>query len=272
MTNESIKKKKAIFIPVKDENFFIHKWKEYYSKHFSKKDMYVLYYGDDQEYLKNFSDINVISVTEFTVTNYNDQIVQIYEKNHQTYQKLLEEYQYVLMAEADEFIYHPDGLGNYIDSMQDDFVTCTGFEMIHMKDSEPPFDYSRKIMDQRKYWYFDSAYFSKSLITSRMLQWNVGNHKISGEPRRMDPNLILVHMHKFDYDRTRKNHLRCAEMKWSEETLRTNMAWHYRIKEQEKFDEWFYSRTDCDLKTIPVNHQDSELKIIPQEIRDGIDV
>jgi len=233
-------KKKAIFIPVLDETFFVHKWLEYYSRHFDKSDMYVLYYGKDREYEIIFKDVNLIRVNDLDVVNYNDQIVDIYNKNWETHAELLTKYEYVMMAEADEFLWHPMGVGNYIDSLDQDYVTCKGYELIHMKDVEPPFDPSKKIVEQRSFWYNDPVYFTKTLITTKILSWNIGNHRMNDHPKKMDENLLLIHMHKYDYDIVKSKHYKFAKMKWSEKSLDKNTCWHYRITDEDTFYKWFY--------------------------------
>ena len=266
-----MKKKKAIFMPVLDENFFVHKWLDYYSRHFDKSDMYVLYYGRDREYEKIFKEINVIRVDDFDVVNYNDQIVDIYNKNWETHEKLLRDYEYVVMAEADEFLWHPRGLGNYIDSMDQDYVTCKGHEIIHMKDVEPPFDPSKKILEQRSFWYWDPVYFTKSLITSKVLSWNIGNHRLETQPKKMDWDLLLVHMHKYDYEIVRAKHKKFVNMKWSEESLKKNMCWHYRLEDEDLFYKWFYIPDHLyPLHKLPADH--FVVEEIPENIKKDLNV
>jgi hypothetical protein len=233
--------------------------------------MYVLYYGRDREYEKIFEEINVIPVDDFDVVNYNDQIVDIYNKNWETHGKLLGDYEYVVMAEADEFLWHPRGLGNYIDSLEQDCVTCNGYELIHMKDVESPFDPSKKILEQRNFWYWDPVYFSKTLITNRVLNWNIGNHRMTSQPKKIDVELLLVHMHKYDYEIVREKHDRCRKLKWSEETLNTNMAWHYRLESEEHFNNWFYV-PDYMFSThgLPADH--FVVEEIPENIKKDLNV
>jgi len=264
-------KKKAIFGPFITESFFVHKWLDYYSRHFDKSDMYALYFGDDKEYEKIFDGINVIKPEGEPIRNFHDKTEHIFKKIWETYEKLLEKYEYVMFTDSDEFLYHPSGLGNYIDSLDQDYVTCKGYEIIHMKDAEPSFNSSKKILEQRSFWYRNPVYFNKTLITNRVLSWNIGNHRMESHPKNIDHDLLLVHMHKYDYEIVRERHEKFVNMKWSDESLKKNMCWHYRLKDENLFYKWFYVPDHLFPKhKLPADH--FVVEKIPENIKKDLNI
>ena len=56
------------------------------------------------------------------------------------------------------------------------FVNCLGYELIHLIDREPPFDPSRRVLDQRGYWFANDIYDKPALATEPM-RWEPGFHR-----------------------------------------------------------------------------------------------
>ena len=54
-------------------------------------------------------------------------------------------------------------------------MNCLGYELLHMKDIEPPIRLDRPILDQRGYWYVNGAYDKPALATEPM-SWTPGFH------------------------------------------------------------------------------------------------
>ncbi len=56
---------------------------------------------------------------------------------------LIERYDIVLCTDVDEIVAPDPRIGtldNYMDNLDVDFVNCRGYEILHMKNSEPPLD------------------------------------------------------------------------------------------------------------------------------------
>ena len=65
-------------------------------------------------------------------------------------------YDVVLVTDVDEIVAPvPEWgtLGDYLDRFDEDWVNCLGYELLHLKDREPPLDLDRPILDQRRYWF-----------------------------------------------------------------------------------------------------------------------
>ena len=82
--------------------------------------------------------------------------------------ELLESYEVVLFCDSDEIIapnpQRYDGLGDYIDRMTADYVNCRGVEVIHQKDTEPPIDLARPILEQRSWWFRNYIYSKPAAV------------------------------------------------------------------------------------------------------------
>jgi hypothetical protein len=80
---------------------------------------------------------------------------------------------------------------------------CKGLEIVHHfdgPDAEPAVDLSQPILAQRRWWRSCHLY-DKPLLSRIPLDWAYGFHWCDQVPRQTtDPNLLLLHLHKMDYD------------------------------------------------------------------------
>ena len=124
--------------------------------------------------------------------------------------ELLEvEYDVVLVSDVDEIVTPtPEWgtLGEHMDEFAEWFVTCIGYELLHMIDREEPYDPSRPILDQRGYWFANGAYNKPALATEPM-SWVPGFDHRTDERLNYDPDRRLIHLHRMDYEICRARHL-----------------------------------------------------------------
>ena len=96
------KKLCCIFTFVRNENVFLPIWLKYYSRFFNGEDIYILDHSSDdgsiEECLKNYS-FNVITIP---FESYNDILRINIARDKQA--ELLDSYEYVLYADADEIV------------------------------------------------------------------------------------------------------------------------------------------------------------------------
>lgn len=132
------------------------------------------------------------------------------------YQELLFSlgYEAVLFTDTDEIIV-PDpevaeDLGAYLEkflSGNAGFVNCTGYELIHDREKEAAMDFSRPVLAQRGFWYKNFVY-DKPLLARRGYSCRLifGFHRREDELKNPDPGLLLLHLHKMDYELVRARH------------------------------------------------------------------
>jgi hypothetical protein len=164
---------------------------------------------------------------------------------------LLRSYETVLYAEVDEFVVpdpsrHAD-LGSYIDEFEGAAATCTGYNVVHYpQEGEPPLRFDEPVLCQRRFWH-RSPQYSKRLLSRVPLTWNVGFHQEFSVPDAPpDPGLLLVHLHRVDYDYCLARHRLAASGNWNEEDLQFNLTWHQRVIEPDEFHHWFFHGEDLE--------------------------
>jgi len=211
---------RAIFSMMRNEVVFMPMWLDYYGRFFDN--IYILHHYTDKK--PDLSDLHEkYKFREIPLKHINKHDTKWLNKTIMDQQKkLLKKYDVVLFAEADEFIivdpFRWKDLGEYLDWFQKsdkDFVTCSGREVLQCE--EPPINLKESILPQRKYWwYFDSYY--KTLLSKIPLNWAFGFHYTDEMKKEYnaehqskghlgayikslaDPNLILVHLQKMDWD------------------------------------------------------------------------
>lgn len=198
-----IKKKCAVFTIVRNENIFLPIWYKYYSQFFHEKDIYVI---DDSS---NDGSTNFIPELQKKIVFNEFAYSHEYLRNTvNSYRKeLLENYEYVIFAEADEILLHTKyKLNDYINSLIDNkinHVTANGWEIYHDYKHEKSIDLNRNILEQRKYW-FKYPLYDKTLISNMNIEYGLGFHDIinleNNKYEYLDENLYLLHLHRFDYN------------------------------------------------------------------------
>ena len=280
-----INKRLAAFTIAQNEDTFLEIWVKHYSAHIPKEDLYILNHNSTTESSLKVLDkcrqegINVIPVHRFESFNHEwlKNTVEFFQKF------LLQNYQAVLFAEADELIFvkpspTAKGLVDFImDKLSKDddtkphlkFLRCFGFSIDHVPSLEAPIDFTKPILEQRKYWRFDYLY-CKALISNVHCYWTLGFHHLHNcEAIPMDMDLMLLHLHKIDYEACKKKHKEQAERKWCKLDLEQLRGLQNRTSEGEEFDKWFFGDNSealkrfpkADLSSFPKDH--NSIKLIP---------
>lgn len=252
------KKKCAIFVMVKNEEIFLPIWLKYYSRYFDAADIYVFDHnstdGSIQKCLKEFS-FNVIPLRY--PLSFDHDWFKFVASNAQ--KKLLKHYEYVIFTDVDEIILpNPQthkGLDDYLLKLKKPYVRCVGYELIHVSSKENPFDSSKSILSQRKFWSFSELY-NKTLISKQPIHWTSGFHDVHYLNLKVEEDLLLIHLHRLDFETCRKKTFERARLWWCYKDIANNDGWQNRLIDPDEF--------NCYYEGFP-----DELKIteIPDEIR-----
>ena len=268
-----MKRRAAIFVPVKDETTFSPIWEAYYKRFFDKEDIYYLDFGSTHQIN---TDCKIIH-TDYNILN----VVEVIKGLEETYALLLKDYEYVMQTDIDEIIYHKTGLDNFIKNLDVDFVQTKGFELVHLPDKEPAYDPSKGILEQRKYWIREARFYDKILLSNHLISreetyasGNMGFHSsdITGTTNDtnelFDDDLLLLHLHKFDYDTCLKRHLLWAEKKWEGDPM-TN--WHYKRDTEEGVKDWYFtiSKKIGENNEVKMDSRGHHVEM-PEELRKSI--
>lgn len=198
-----MKKRAAIFTIVKDEDYFLPIWMKYYSKYFSKEDIYVLDHNTVGDSTKNL-DCNLIRLNYGELFNHEWLLSTV--RSNQI--KLLEKYEIVVFAEVDEILFSTEKPLNIIinDFYHSDnqHITCMGYEIIQNLKTEKALQSSDSIAKNRKYWVRESQY-NKTLISKIPLDWVVGFHTTKNSTKnstKIMDNFYMAHLHFVDANQT----------------------------------------------------------------------
>jgi hypothetical protein len=222
----------ALFLPI---------WWRYYAQFFSPDDIYILDHDttDGSTSGPGFVRIKV----SHPVVDWGWHRDMLQEQQH----RLLKRYDIVLCTDADEIVARDPrsgDLGNYLDHFDLDFVTCRGYEILHIQQSEPPFDPWRPVLEQRRHWFFNPAY-SKPLLARVPMFWHGGLHTRTDGAIRTDSSLYLIHLHRMDYELCLARHRQRTSVQWNNRDLDEGWAYQNRITEPEQFKRWFYNDSCC---------------------------
>jgi hypothetical protein len=221
---------------VHNEPVFFPIWLRYYSRFFDPDDLYVL----DNETTDGSTDGEgfVRIPVEHDRVDHRWMVNTIRDLQHD----LLERYDLVVVSDVDELISpvpEVGDLGSYLDNFDDEFVNCLGYELLHMKDREPPLDLTKPILGQRRFWFPNDAY-SKPAVATVPMEWSPGFHVRDDLEMRFDPDLWLIHLHRMDYDLCAERHRTRRRRAWASEDERHSWAVHNRLVEGPEFERWFY--------------------------------
>lgn len=266
MSTDGIQKRKlGAFTIAKNETYFLDIWVNYYSRSIPKEDLFILDHDSDsketKELFKRYRDEGITIVPIHNELSYNHYWLRDVVQKFQRF--MLHSYEIVLFAEPDEIIIpRPDlyakTLKEYItDKMEESgarLLRCVGYSLEHQHHMEPPIDLSIPIMSQRRFWRYHKFY-DKTLISSIECSWSLGFHEMATNPAWPPPDrhLLLVHIHKLDYNLCKAKHKERAAYKWASHAAGFNDTNHNRVAEDEEFDRYFVSDqyTSAPVEPVP---------------------
>lgn len=242
----------SAFTIVQNEDRFLDIWIDYYSKHIDKKDLYILNHDSSipssLEALERAkaSGVNIVPVHR----SYSFDHVWLIDVVGSFQEFLLKSYSVVIFAESDELIVprpdvYKDGLRSYVLNKigsNPDVIRCRGYAIEHAPSEEPPIDFTKPLTAQRSYWKGTTIY-DKPVVASRPCKWTIGFHNLVYTELPVDNNLLLVHLHRLDYDYCKAAHREKAARNWSPYDVANNYGKQNSLCEGALFDEWFFKGT-----------------------------
>ena len=264
----------AVFTIVQDEPFFYSIWYKHYRQHFDYQNIYTLYHslpGEDGDtepwWLRVPAQAGVNLVHIFREKSFDHTWLR--EQVERFAGFLLGSYDTVTFAEVDEIItVDPDkskdlrladwfdnwcGRGGY------PAVRCNGYEVVHRFDDEPGLDPmvildygGSRVLKDRNWWY-SSVLYSKTLTWRVQPRWDNGFHScyidMGGgqyEPLRIprEPSLLLVHLHKVDYQIAAKRWRRTSSRVWNEADKQGWSGLQNRFRDESQLRDWWYRSVD----------------------------
>lgn len=217
-------------------------WMTHYAQIFSCDNIFVINNNNtDDSFEKtkfNYPFEEIIFSTQF-----NHDFFAIEDFLFKKMQELLLKYDGVFVAEADELLFHPDGLLNAAEfymKLPVDVVRCLGYEPVHnFFVGEPSFIQGQPILSQRKLWR-DSHYMRKPVFLKKPIRYFHNMHNFDESFSIADYKLTLIHTKMLDYKHLFvRNQKTLSEANFAPQTLDVNFGWQNRIKSQTEFDAFF---------------------------------
>ena len=196
-------KRAAVFTIVRDDPVWLRIWLRHYSQWFAANDIYILDHQSQPEPVLQEIGQRVRVLPVFNDVYYPLQWLVDTVSAFQRY--LLQSYDSVLYTDVDELVFtRPGGayrdLAHYIASMTAAYSVCTGYEVVHKHDEEPPIDFDAVPLLANRHWWYRTLTYSKPLLARQPLTWSKGFHKSQQTMGQYaDEELLLVHLHKIDY-------------------------------------------------------------------------
>jgi hypothetical protein len=236
-------KRAAVITMVHNEDVFFPIWLEYYSRFFGPEEIYVF----DHESTDGSTELN--GFIRIPVTHDSVDHVWMLETIQSLQNELISSsYEVVLVTDVDEIV-APDPrwgtLRQYIDRIDEDYVNCYGFELIHMREQEPALDLSRPVFRQRRFWFRNILYDKPALATVPM-EWEPGFHWTTDHASNFDPDLFMIHLHRMDYEICLARHRLRRTRRWQKGDVELEWAAHNLLAEPEEFKRWFFEDSGTD--------------------------
>lgn len=247
----SIKRPRAVVTMAKNESVLLPIWWRYYSQFFPPEDIYILDHESTDGSTAGPGFVRIPVAHPAVDWGWHRDMMQLQQH------ELLKRYEMVLCTDVDEIV-APDPrmgtLGDYMERFTKEFVNCTGYEVIHLKEVEEKLDLSRGIFSQRFHWFFNPAY-SKPLLATIPMYWHGGLHSRTDGKTDEDTSLYLLHLHRVDYDICLARHQQRISTPWNQRDIDEYWGYQNRITELRQFDQWFYhdscSGTPIQIERIP---------------------
>lgn len=221
-------KKICAITMVRDDEFFLRKWIEYYGSQLGESNLYVFFDGRDQTIPDFCQKANTILCDRVKGMVAKADKGRINFLSDQA-KILLGKYDLVIGTDVDEFlVVDPKtgkGLQEYLSSIEiKNSVSGLGIDIgQHMK-IEAEINGKEKFLSQRHFGYLSSRY-TKANVISFPVKWGSGFHRVKRHNFHIDKNLYLFHFGCIDLNMLKKR---------MKETDRMENGWSRHLKKRAK--------------------------------------
>ena len=194
-------KRIAAITMVRNDDFFLHRWLEYYGDQFGSENLYIYLDGTDQPVPKNAGAAHIEKIPHTDLSRAAGDKYRIGKLNELA-RELLKTYDIVIGCDCDEFlIVDPKTnktLAEYLSDIQiKNTVSGLGLDVGQNMKTESVLDTKKPILHQREYALLSTRY-TKPVVKTTPLDWGSGFHSISGHNFHIDKNLYLLHFGAVD--------------------------------------------------------------------------
>ena len=198
-------KRIAALTMVRNDDFYLRKWVEYYGGQLGPDHLYVWFDGMDQEIPAFCAGIHAEKVEKLGTTVVEHDRLRLRFLSERAAERFAEGYDLVIGTDADEFIVVDPRVGKslpaYLDGLDiRDSASALGLDFGQKLGEEADITPDRPFLQQRRYAQIGTRY-TKASILARPLVWGSGFHRIKGHNFHIAKDLYLFHFGYFDMRR-----------------------------------------------------------------------
>ncbi len=202
-------KKIAVITMVRDDDFFLRKWVEYYGKEIGMENLYILFDGEDQKvpdfcegthtYIHKRLSNQIAEGERMRLELLSDKAAELLGK---------EGYDLVIGVDCDEFIVVDPkvckSLAEFLSEQEIDYtISPLGVDIGQHLEKESEINGEKNFLEQRRFGFLDTRY-TKSSIIAKPVRWDRGFHRVKGHNFHICPDLYLLHFGCIDMKRMRE--------------------------------------------------------------------
>ena len=198
-------KRIAALTMVRNDEFYLRKWVEYYGTQLGKEHLYIFFDGTDQQippFCEGTHAMAIPKVGTDVVSNDKGRVAVMSEKAAELFAN---GYDLVIGTDADEFVVVDPKLGQ---SLPEYLSNCEigvslsplGLDFGQKLGEEGDIEGSRPFLQQRHYAQIGTRY-TKCSVIAQPCEWGSGFHRIKGRNFHIGRDLYLLHFGYFDMRR-----------------------------------------------------------------------
>ena len=200
-------KRIAALTMVRNDDFYLRKWVEYYGAQLGKEHLYIFFDGTDQV-IPSFCDgtqaVAIPKVGTDVVSNDKGRVAVMSAKAAELFQN---GYDLVIGTDADEIVIVDPvrglSLPEYLSQCEiNTSLSPLGLDFGQKLGEEDDIDASRPFLQQRRYAQIGTRY-TKCSVLARPCEWGSGFHRVKGHNFHVAKDLYLLHFGYFDMGRIR---------------------------------------------------------------------
>lgn len=201
-------KKIAAVTMVRDDDFFLRKWVEYYGAELGRENLYILFDGEDQKIPEFCEGTNTFIHKRLSNRIAEGERLRLGLLSERAKLLLDVDYDLAIGVDCDEFIIADPrlgmGLAEFLSTHEiDTAISPLGVDIGQHLEKESGIDSAKKFLEQRHFGCLDSRY-TKSSVMARPMKWDIGFHRVKGHNFHICPDLYLFHFGCIDMRRMRE--------------------------------------------------------------------
>jgi len=198
-------KKIAAITMVRNDDFYLRKWVEYYGRELGKENLFVFFDGLDQEIPSFCRGVNAAKIQKIGKDVVSNDKGRVQFMSWKAAELFSGGYDLVIGTDADEFIIVDPKLGmslaEYLSAAKiKDSLSPLGLDFGQKLGVEKDINEDEPFLSQRHYAQIGTRY-TKASIIAKPLTWGSGFHRIKEHNFHIAKNLYLFHFGYFDQKR-----------------------------------------------------------------------